>query len=208
MAVAKDATDAGARATAVTRGSGCYRGRSVERTTLGRTAATGIATAVLLLAATVASSLATGPAEDQVVVGRWSVVSEAGGAVWSFQPSGLLVLVGPGTLEAEGTWTAGPDLREFDATVDVVASGQVLAVLGQVSPDGSEMAVFVAATEPERPSDADPWPAESRLVGERFGMLPEETPSPSPAPPDCERPQWVEAGVDWDRCDEDPLTAS
>lgn len=134
------------------------------------------------------------------VEGRFSVVSEAGGAIWAFQPGGLLVLTGPGEIMSQGTWSPGSlDLdRDFDAAIDYDVAGQQLTVLGQVSPDGQAIAVYVQASDPARPDDADPWPAESRLVGERFGMV--ALASPEPGLIVCERPDWVDGEVDWDRC--------
>ncbi len=41
-------------------------------------------------------------AEDEEihpVVGRWNVVAETGGAVWTFQPDGQLLLIGPGEID-------------------------------------------------------------------------------------------------------------
>ncbi len=176
---------------------------------MGRSAISSIGAAVLLLAAVVVSSLATVTTvatEDHAVVGRFSIISDAGGAVWAFQPSGVLIVTGPGEILSEGTWSPADGEREFDAQVDVTVSGQALDVLGQVSPDGTAVAVYVTATEPERPDDWTPWPAESQLLGERFGMTTDPTPSPTPKPLDCARPAWTDGVVDWDRCDDAAVT--
>ena len=175
---------------------------------VGRSAITSIAAATLLLTAVVVSSVAQDATEDHPVVGRWSITSdEVGGAVWAFQPSGSLIISGPGEIMSEGSWSpaAGPD--ELDASVETEVTGQQLEILAQVAPDGMALALYATATEAERPDDWHPWPAESRLVGERFGMMVEETPEPTEAPVECLRPQWVEGEVDWDRCDEDAPAA-
>jgi hypothetical protein len=141
--------------------------------------------------------------EESPVVGRFSVVSEAGGAVWAFQPGGSLVLVGPGDLVSSGTWLEGPLRGEFDASVDVEVTGQELTVLGAVSPDGRQVALFVHATEATRRGNWDPWPSESRLLGDLLTTGTEETPSPDATLPDCLRPAWRSGEiVDWDRCEE------
>jgi hypothetical protein len=173
----------------------------------GRSGSVSLGAVVLLLIAMATTGLASDDSQTHPVVGRWSITSDAGGAVWAFLPSGALVVSGPGEIVSEGSWTAtsGPD--ELDASVDVQVTGQQLAALAEVSPDGAEMALYVVATEATRPDDWRPWPAESRLVGERFGMIEEETPEPTPVPPDCLRPQWVAGQVDWDRCDEEPPTS-
>jgi hypothetical protein len=139
--------------------------------------------------------------EDHAVVGRFSLTSDAGGAVWAFQPSGALIVTGPGEIISTGSWSPGPAEREFDAQVDVTVTGQQLVVLGQVSPDGTALAVHVAASEAERPDDWTPWPPASRLLGERLRLTPDPEPSPTPPPSDCARPEWVDGLVDWDRCD-------
>lgn len=188
-------------------GRGCYRVGSMRRVPLARRSLSHAATAVLLLVAVVVSGVASAATDEaHPVVGRFSVTSDAGGAVWTFQPTGALVLIGPGEIISEGTWQPGPDEREFDAEVDVAVTGQRLEVLGEVSPDGSSIALHVAASEPERPADWTPWPAESRLLGERSGMVPSPEPSPTLPPPDCQRPQWIDGAVDWDRCDAVALT--
>ena len=178
----------------------------MTRMTTGRSAISSIGAAVLLLIAVVVSSVATVATEDHAVVGRFSIISDAGGAVWAFQPSGALIVTGPGEILSKGTWSPADGEREFDAQVDVTVSGQALNVLGQVSPDGVAVAVYVSATDPERPDDWTPWPADSRLLGERLGMTIDPTPSPTPEPLDCARPEWVDGAVDWDRCDDAALT--
>jgi hypothetical protein len=172
---------------------------------LGRRSIGRIATAALLLAGVVATAgaAAAGPssAADHPVVGRFAIISDAGGAVWAFQPGGALVVIGPGEIISEGTWSAAGGERDFDASLEVTVSGQTLEVLGQVRDDGDAVAVLVNATEPARPDDWTPWPKESRLVGERVGMATEPEPSPTPIPLDCARPAWSGNAVDWDRCD-------
>jgi hypothetical protein len=154
----------------------------------------------LLLSTVVATSLAADP--EPLVIGRWVVEAEPGGAVWAFQPEGGLVITGPGELLSEGTWSPAIEEGAFDATVQVAASGQVLEVLGQASDDGSAVALYVAATEASKPDDWTPWPAESRLVGHPLGMSPSASPEASTPPLDCLRPAWIGEQVDWDRCDE------
>jgi hypothetical protein len=165
-----------------------------------------LAAAALLLTAVVAEGMATeGSAAadaDHPVVGRWVIEAEPGGAVWAFQPSGVLILTGPGDIVSEGTWVPGASEGAFDATVEVSVSGQSLEALGQVSPDATGLAVYVTASEATRPDDWTPWPAVSRLTGTRFGMLAEETPEPTEPPADCLRPQWIGDVIDWDRCDQ------
>ncbi len=163
-----------------------------------RSAAT-LATSALLLSAVVATSLAADP--EPLVIGRWVVEAEPGGAVWAFQPEGSLVITGPGELLSEGSWSAAPDEGAFDATVQVDASGQVLEVLGQVSDDGAAVALYIVATEASKPDDWTPWPAESRVVGHPFGMSPSASPVATTPPVDCLRPRWIGDQVDWDRCD-------
>jgi len=165
-----------------------------------RTAASVATATMALIVALTVGGFASDEAADHEVIGRYSVESDAGGAVWAFQPRGLLVVTGPGDISSEGTWEPASGEREFDASVEVTVSGQSLDVLGQVSRDGDRIAVYVIATEPSRPDDADPWPTESRLIGERFGMVADPSPSPPPTPEDCARPEWVEDAVDWDRC--------
>ncbi len=174
----------------------------MTRATHARSVRSRLALPVLLLVAVICSSLAVTASGDHPVVGRFSITSEAGGAVWAFQPGGALIVIGPGEIVSEGTWTAGSGAGDFDATVDMTVSGQILDVLGQVSPDGGSVAVYVTATQPERPDDWTPWPSESRLTGQRSGMITDPEASPTPLPVDCLRPEWVEGMVDWDRCDE------
>ena len=171
----------------------------------GRSAIASLGAAIILLSAVVASGLAQ--SAEHPVVGRWTVTSDAGGAVWAFQPSGKLVVTGPGEINAEGRWTPAAGADELDASVDVTVTGQELDVLAQVAPDGSALALYVTATEATRPQDWHPWPAESRLIGQPFGMMVEETPQPTQAPVECLRPQWVDGEVDWDRCDDEESPA-
>lgn len=153
------------------------------------------------LAADDSMSSGPGAALDAPVIGGFSVVSDAGGAVWSFRPGGELMVVGPGDLLAEGTWGPGPEADDFDAELDVAVTGQALSILGAVSPDGRQIALYVAASEATSPMDGIPWPPVSRLVGDRVGLVPDPTPSPTPPPADCLRPAWGAAeSVDWDRC--------
>ncbi len=90
--------------------------------------AAGVAMLVILALSTV--SPAADSTDDPSLLGRFSVVSDAGGAVWSFQPGGGLMVVGPGDLLAVGTWAPGPGSGEFDAELDVVVTGQVLSCPG------------------------------------------------------------------------------
>jgi hypothetical protein len=173
----------------------------MTRTSAVRSVASSVATSILLLAAVVASGLAQDVNEDHAAVGRWTVESEVGGSVWAFQPSGALIITGPGDILSEGSWTPAAGEDELDATVDVEVTGQELQVLAQVAPDGTAIALYITASEAQRPDDWYPWPAESRIVGQRFGMMGGETPEPSEPPIDCLRPEWVEGEVDWDRCD-------
>ena len=168
----------------------------------GRSAVTSVGAAVLLLAAVFASGLAQGA--DHPVVGRWTVESDVGGAVWAFQPSGKLVVTGPGEISAEGSWSPAGSDGELDASVDARITGQQLAVLAQVAPEGTALALYVTATAATSPEDWQPWPPASRLVGQPFGMMVEQTPEPTATPVECLRPQWVDGEIDWDRCDEDP----
>lgn len=140
-------------------------------------------------------------ADQHPVVGRYSVVSDAGGAVWAFQAGGSLVVSGPADLIANGSWSSAELAeRAFDASLDVGVTGQELTIVGEVSPDHGDIAMHVAATEPSAPELAAAWPSESRLVGDRLSMAAE--PSPSVLPEiDCLRPSWDEDGtVDWDPC--------
>ena len=166
----------------------------------GRWAAIGVAAMVALVSSTV---VAQEDGADHPVVGRYSIESEAGGAVWAFRASGKLIVTGPGDLIARGAWV--PALggeHEFDATVDIVVTGQQLAVLGEASPDAQQVAMLIRATEPADTESGVPWLAESRVIGARLGLVAEPAPSPTPGLLDCERPQWLAEGtVDWDRCD-------
>ena len=164
--------------------------------------------AVLLMAAAFASGSSPVPSAEHPVVGRFAITSQAGGAVWTFQPSGALFVTGPGDILAEGSWTPVAAEGEFDAQVEMTITDQELMVLGQVHPDGDSLAIYVVATDPGRPDDWTPWPPESRLIGERSGMIAEPSASPSTPPPDCARPAWVAGGGDWDRCDATPVSAS
>lgn len=165
----------------------------------GRVALGFIATVSLVLS--VALAAVAVPAQHPVV-GRWLVEAEPGGAVWAFQPSGVLAASGPGDIQSEGIWQAVDDKGAFDAVLEVAITGQTLQVLGQVADDGTGVALYVTATEATAPDDWTPWPAESRLLGTPFGMTTEDTPQPTAPPLDCLRPQWVDDVVDWDRCDE------
>jgi hypothetical protein len=134
------------------------------------------------------------------IEGRFSVVSAAGGAVWALQPRGQLTLVGPGDLIAEGAWREAAEPGAFDASLVVPVTGQSLTVLGALSPDGQRVALHVRASEPRTPADGVAWPQESRLIGERVGMLGGE-PIASTGPDECLRPSWdTSSVVDWDRC--------
>ena len=183
-----------------------YCGREVSGMILGRPAIVSIVAAMLLLAALVAGTAASEAYSVHPVEGRFSVTSDAGGAVWAFQAGGSLIVVGPGEIVSEGSWRAADGEREFDAELDVAITGQQLVVLGEAAPNGSSIAMYVTASEAADPTAWTPWPAESRLVGERFGMAPDETPAPSMSPQDCARPLWFEGAVDWDRCDTTGLT--
>ena len=173
----------------------------MTRTSAGRSIVASLAASMLLLTAVVVTGMAQDEADDHPVVGRWTIESDVGGSVWAFQPSGALIITGPGDILSQGRWTPADGADELDASVDVEVTGQQLDILAQVAPDGRNIALYVTATEAERPDDWYPWPPESRLVGQRFGMMVEETPQPSETPVDCLRPQWVGGEVDWDRCD-------
>mgnify|MGYP001827466377 CR=1 FL=1 len=172
----------------------------MRKRTFGPPAISALAATILLLAAVVAVTAAAD--EEHPVVGRWVVEAEPGGAVWAFQPSGALIVSGPGDIISEGTWTPAQGPAEFDATVDADVSGQLLEVLGEVSDDASGIALYVTSTYATRPDDWTPWPPESRLLGHPLGMMVAETPSPTEPPRECFRPRWVEGAVDWDRCDD------
>jgi hypothetical protein len=165
----------------------------------------------LLVLAVAAAALATwtGAAGQEVeptdalapsIEGRFSIVSDAGGAVWAFQPGGQLILVGPGDLVANGLWRPAPATGAFDASVVIDVTGQELTVLGALSPDGSRVALHVRASDPRTPGDGVPWPLESRLTGERVGMT-GPAPSPTATADECLRPAWTAGSVvDWDPC--------
>ena len=167
----------------------------------GRITMSGLGAFVLLLAG-VAVGQGSEPAGVSPVVGRFAVDSAVGGAVWAFQPGGRLIVVGPGDLITRGTWTEGPETGELDARLTIADSGQGLTILGAISPDGQEVALYVAATDAVTPDGWTPWPPVSRLLGERLVPLADAIASPTPMPLDCLRPSWAsEAAVDWDRCD-------
>ncbi len=155
---------------------------------------------VLILLGLAAGGTAAGSQADHAVVGRFAITSEAGGAIWSFRPGGLLILTGPGDISSEGTWRPAAGERDFDASIDYDITGQTLTVQGQVAPGAGVIAVYVHASDAEKPDDAAPWPVESRLLGERFGMMADPTPMPSATPAECLRPQWADGVVEWDRC--------
>jgi len=169
----------------------------------GRSVLAVVVSATVVLGVFVTATLARGVDDSHPVVGRWNVEAEPGGSVWAFQPSGALIVSGPGEIMSEGTWTAAEEEGAFDAQVDVNVTGQLLEVLGQVADDGSMAALYVAASEATRPDDWTPWPSRSRLVAPRFGMLADGSPLPGEAPLECLRPEWLDGGdVDWDRCDD------
>lgn len=172
--------------------------------TLSRRSRTAGRAAVVLLVTLVAAGYATAASDESPVVGRFSIISDVGGSVWAFGPGGDLRVIGPGDLVSQGTWLEGPEHGEFDASLAVEVSGQELAVLGAVSPDGRRVALYVRATEATLPGNWDAWPPESRLLGELLSVTGDEAPSPSPEPMDCLRPTWSSGTVvDWDRCGED-----
>lgn len=189
----------------LTAGAGRDGRSTMTHVNFARRSPAAMAAAVLLLV-TVVATMGLTAASDHPVVGRFAITSESGGAVWAFQPGGTLVVTGPGEILSEGTWVPAGGDREFDATVEMTVTGQTLEVMGQVSQDGAAAAVHVLASEPTRPDDWTPWPAVSRLVGERLRMVTEPGSSPVPTPLDCARPEWVEDAVDWDRCDATLLT--
>ncbi len=164
--------------------------------------------AMVVLLGLAVAGLAADTTDDDAVVGRFGITSVVGGAVWAFQPGGLLVVTGPGEISSGGSWSPASGEREFDASIDYDIAGQALTVQGQLAPDGMAIAIYVRATDPLKPDDAEPWPTESRLVGERVGMVSDATPIPSEPPTDCSRPAWVDGGVDWDRCDDLVPTAA
>lgn len=170
----------------------CYRVPADMRDTrAGRIAALIAAAASILVGATapVASEATTSPLSTHRAIGMFSVESAAGGAVWTFRDDGMVRLIGPGEAFAMGSWSAGDgDDRRLQGSIDVRTSAQTLTFDGQVSADGSAIALLVRATEPLDPAGIFDWPPESRLVGRRVGFRPVEpdpsasrAPSPSPA---------------------------
>jgi hypothetical protein len=159
----------------------------------------GTGTATILIVWAMASGLAAEPAEGPVSAGRFSVISEAGGAVWAFQPGGELVVVGPGDLVARGAWRDGPEVDDLDATLRVEASGQDLTIRvpsarwatralrgGQRSDVARGLGALAAPVAPG---------------GRPRGAVTTTEPSPTPPPLDCLRPVWAsDVLVDWDRC--------
>ena len=135
-----------------------------------------------------------------VIEGRYAVTSDAGGAVWAFQPGGMLMLVGPGDLVAAGSWQPVAGQGWFDASVDVRLTGQRLTVLGALAPDGVRIALHVRASEPRSPENGVPWPPVSRLVGERLGMVTDGAVL-APGGDECLRPTWESSDVVvWEPC--------
>ena len=171
-----------------------------RRPAIGRSLIAAWGVAVVLLAVVGGTAFTQEP--EHPLVGRWVVEAEPGGAVWAFQSDGSLILTGPGEIVSEGTWSAAAEPGAFDAEVDVAVSGQTIKVLGQLSDDGSTIALYVVASDATAPDDWTPWPAESRLLGTPLGMMTGDTPEPTVPPVDCLRPRWVDGAVDWDRCDE------
>lgn len=172
--------------------------------TLSRRSGTAGLAAVVLLVTLIAAGHATATSDESPVVGRFSIISEVGGSVWAFESGGDLRVIGPGDLVSQGTWLQGPERGEFDASLAVEVTGQELAVLGAVSPDGLRVALYVRATEATLPGNWDTWPPESRLQGELLSVTGDEAPSPTPEPLDCLRPTWASGTVvDWGRCGAD-----
>jgi len=164
-----------------------------------RSLCVGLIVALLVSSASVVVMAAD---EEHAVVGRYAVESAAGGAVWAFQSSGKLVVIGPADLMSEGAWTAVPgSASKFDATLEVTVTSQRLMILGDVSPSGSEIALYVAATPPDDEQGALPWPPESRLTGLSLSVVPELTPAPSLDAMECLRPAWsADRSIDWEPC--------
>jgi hypothetical protein len=160
------------------------------------------AASVLLLVAGLSLLATVGVAgRADAVSGRYSVESDAGGAVWSFRDDGRLVVIGPGDLQADGHWSAVAGDGAFDATLSVTVTDQALRILGTASPDGRGLALYVEATEPGSPADGTPWPPVSRLIGARVGLTDEASPRPSLPAQECLRPRWLADGqVDWYPC--------
>lgn len=136
-------------------------------------------------------------------VGRFTVESAAGEALWVLQPDGRLVVLGPGDLVARGSWERGPGTSDLDADLHVRITGQDLRLLGAVSPDGDRLALYVEAGEPTAADDGAAWPPVSRLVGTRVVAVVDAAGSPPPPVLDCRRPVWLDTSrLDWLPCDE------
>ena len=149
---------------------------------------------------------AAGPDDGPLSGGRFSVESEAGGAVWSFLEDGSLVVLGPGDLVAEGSWSQAPLEGTFDAFLQVTVTDQALRILGALSPDGQRLALYVEASEPGAPGEGAPWPAVSRSTGDRVGLVGGASEHATPLPEDCLRPVWLDDGqVDWYPCGDAPV---
>jgi hypothetical protein len=144
--------------------------------------------------------------EAHPAVGRFTVESAAGEALWVLEPDGRLVVLGPGDLIARGSWERGPGTSDLDADLHVRITGQDLRALGAVSPDGDRLALYVEAGEPTAADDGAAWPPVSRLVGKRVVAVVDAADSPAPSVPDCRRPVWLDASrLDWLPCEEQAL---
>ena len=132
-------------------------------------------------------------AADDGLAGRYGLESPVGGAVWALQPSGLLVVVGPGDLVARGSWQPGAAARSVDLLVRDAGSRQQLTILGALSPDGRLLALCVAA-EPSGDTDGPAWPARSRLLGTRLTLRPEATTPPAEGGSPAEEPSPAAVG--------------
>ena len=164
-------------------GRGCYLVGVMGRIHSGNAMIVSFLIAALVMLSSAMPMAAQEGGIDHDVVGRFSMVSEAGGGVWAFQASGKLIVTGPGDQIAEGTWSAADgSSSKFDAMLDVTVTGQQLKVLGDVSPDRQQAALLVIATPPNDEQNAVPWPAQSRLTGQRFGFVAEPTAEPSADP--------------------------
>lgn len=102
--------------------------------------------------------------------------------MWAFEDDGDLFVVGPGELLAEGAWSPGLSDGLFEAGVEVPVTGQLLQIMGAISPDGLQIALLVRASEAATPDDGAAWPALSLLHGERVGLAPDPSPGSSVAP--------------------------